>query len=221
MNRRTLVTSVAALLTLPINKVNAAELCDPNILNLIASSGLPTVETAKVFGCQPNQAAGLEYGLIRSTQTDVLYEAIGSEALSLIQSIDRMSTARRFDISLRYDRTKSEIITLGPYSRPSYKYIGDENIMFHDSWMNNIRELYFDDFEAYALANRNQESSLWSYIEWFVKRRDITLEVLSASMNPMAAAAFRDGHNYGFLPWPWHLTHAGSIERYLDEQEFT
>lgn len=218
MNRRAFIVSSVAMSMLATKRVDASERCDEGILKSIESSGLTVVESAEVFGCHRNQFAGFESGIVKTSEHDFVFEAIGDEAKTLIRSIDRMSMDDRFYYSLRFDRTASEIITIGPYNRESKKYIGDESIMYSASWLHNVRRSYFDHFETYALANRTTEPALWSYMEWFMLRRDSTLDVLSSNMNPMAATGFKDRHGFGYLPWPWQITFSSSMKSYLSEQ---
>lgn len=218
MVNRLILSCLSILMATPVLSATASEICDASITRMIERSGLEIVETAEVFGCHRNRAMGFEYAVVETTQHDFVYEAISPEAVSIMQSVERMAEDPAFTSSLRFDRSTSEVITIGRYSRESRVDISDEKIMFNGPWLNNLRQAYFADFEVYALNNRTEERNLWNYMDWFISRRDITLDLLARDGNPLAGSGFKDAFGYGYLPWPWQLLHPRSIESFLEER---
>lgn len=217
---RTTIAIVLGLIVLclaaPIVSARQTEgLCANVIVPQMELAGLDVEMYATVLGCEQNSSLWIQRTVSQSQdgRWPVTLDARGQ---SLMADVDELSTSDAFLYSIRFDRSSSEIVTVGAGGQVNRTDIANSLVSTEPNWLNNYADDYARDIEVYLLNNAGHQPELVGYIQWFMSRRDATLQVMSSSQNPMASAAFLANWGYLQWPWPWQLADPVAISGYLE-----
>jgi hypothetical protein len=178
-----------------------SDLCSDVMIPVMEQVGLDVSTYGPVLGCE---LSGSEWQT--RTVSDVLpgkhSDLLDERGIDILTSVDRMSMSETFSNSVRFERTDATVLTAGAGGSVNSTSIANEPLGVAPTWLHNYTDAYANSMEVYLLNNAGSEGELVDYMEWFVFRRDATLQTMSNNMNPMAQAAFLA--NWGYMQWPWH-----------------
>lgn len=192
-----------------------SDICATLLIPTMESAGLDTALYGEVLGCQHDVYVGWTMRTVLSTRDGVSNIRLSDAGSQLLGQIDDLSMSDTFTYSVRYDRSTSSLYTLGAGGTVSTEAIPDQGIGSAPNWTNNYVEAYADNMETYLLNNAGTQSGLVEYLQWFMARRDATLQSMSSVQNPMLSAAFLSNWGYMQWPWPWQLSDPHAITAYL------
>jgi len=205
---------VFALVSPIVSASQTQGLCANVIVPQMQQAGLDVAEYATVLGCEQNSNLWIQRTVAQS-QDDRWPVNLDDAGHSLMQDVDDLSVSDVFSYSVRFDRATSEIVTVGAGGSINRTDISDQLISTGPNWLNNYVDDYARDIELYLLNTAGDNPELIEYIQWFMARRDATLQVTSGNMNPMSATAFLSNWGYMQWPWPWQLADPHNIVDYI------
>jgi hypothetical protein len=196
-----------------------SDLCESMLIPTMESAGLDTVLYGEVLGCQHDVYAGWTMRTVSSTRDGIHDIELNDAGSQLLGQVDTLSMSDTFTYSLRYDRSKSSLYTIGAGGAISTEVITDQAIGSAPNWTNNYVSAYAENMETYLLNNAGTKPGLVEYLQWFMARRDATLQAMSSVQNPMLSAAFLSNWGYMQWPWPWQLADPVTINDFISETD--
>jgi hypothetical protein len=173
---------------------------------------------APVFGCEENAGGVWFMRVVANTQDENYDGTLRAEEGRLLELVDTMSLDEAFRGGVWFDRSTSTIYTLGAGGVVNSSDLSDQAIGSAPNWLNNYADIYTQSMQTYLTRTAGQVPDLVEYMQWFMARRDTTLQTVSIRMNPMAGNAFLTNWGYQQFPWFWQLADPIAIASYIDER---
>lgn len=217
--RATLMVLAILLSSTPLLGARAQgsdDVCSSLLVPAMQQIGLDPAISGAVLGCTRDGSAWT-MRTVSDTQPGKNPGVLDDRGMRIQRLIDAMSMDAVFASSLRFDRTYSEIYTVGAGGTVSSSSIANEGIGAGPNWLNNYRSLYTNAMEVYLINTSVENSELIEYMEWFMSRRDVTLQAMSGGMNPMSETAFLSNWGFQQFPWFWQLADPLAIGAFVEE----
>lgn len=217
---RAIVTVLALLLAstplLGTRAQGSDDVCSSLLVPAIQQVGLEPSVSAGVLGCI-HDGAVWSMRTVMDIQPGANPGVLDQRGIHIQSLIDTMGMDAVFTNALRFDRSTSTIYTVGAGGNINSSSIANEGIGAGLNWLNNYRSLYTNAMEVYLINTSGQNPELIQYMEWFMSRRDVTLQAMSGGMNPMTEAAFLSNWGFQQFPWFWQMADPIAIGSFVEE----
>lgn len=217
-----LIIMLASLGWQPVLAQSSQDRCASEVIPLLQQANFDLGRYAPVFGCWPDGSGNWSMLSVDVTADEESYGELDTDGMMILDAVDRMSLDAAFQMSVRFDRSRSIAIVLGPGWVDDEIDVSDASIGTSSSqyWMNNYRDAYEESIIEYLTRTREQEIELTHYLVWYMSERDLVLSSLSNNMNPMARYGYLDLWGYERAPWPWQLANPYAIQQFVDSDYF-
>lgn len=200
----------------PVAALQTEGLCAEVIVPQMQQTGLDVSQFATILGCEQNSNLWIQRTVSQS-QTVRWPVTLDSVGMSLMRDVDDLSVNEGFAYSVRFDRSTSEIVTVGAGGVLNRTDIADRLVSTGPNWLNNYVDAYAADMETYLMNTAGEKPELVEYLYWFTSRRDAVLQSMSYAANPPAGTAFLANWGYMQWPWPWQLADPVAIASFVSE----
>ncbi len=217
--RAILIVLAILLASTPLLEARAQgsdDVCSSLLVPAIQQAGLEPDMAAGVLGCIHDGSAW-SMRTLADIQPGVNPGVLDQAGMHIQALIDAMGMDAVFTNALRFDRSTSTIYTAGAGGNINSSSIANEGIGAGPNWLNNYRLLYTNAMEVYLINTSGQNPELIQYMEWFMSRRDVTLQAMSGGMNPMLEPAFLSNWGFQQFPWFWQLADPIAIGLFVEE----
>ncbi len=217
---RAILTVLAILLAstplLGARAQGSDDVCSSLLVPAIQQVGLEPVMSAGVLGCTYDGSAW-SMRTVMDTQPGANPRVLDERGVHIQSLIDTMGMDAVFTNTLRFDRSTSTIYTVGAGGNINSSSIANEGLGAGPNWLNNYRSLYTNAMEVYLINSSAENPELVQYMEWFMARRDVTLQAMSGGMNPMSETAFLSNWGFQQFPWFWQMADPIAIGSFVEE----